>query len=502
MALTVRLAGFNLDAEIIQEVLDILRALDLEGAALCRSDSSAAEYRQFLERLIDSAQSALPQDSFTPETLSAAYARISRDPKPVSDLRRAARFGIVRARKSNENIIFGLGHNSVAEHACFNFDITGLSRLAAEELQSHRLVSFTEKSQRYISLATDFVVPEELQDSPWATRFRESIPALFAEYQQLCDTLAASSGSPSTKEAESKAKEDARYLLPLACTTQMGMTINARNIELIARDLSDHPLIELRQLGRQLRDAAAGLAPSLVKYTSRGGYPRGNRSRLAELFPPHAAPVTDFVSEPDVRLTDSTPDGERRILQALAFRCGADSHAVNEAPEQIWREVFRDMTCHDSTLREFELAALTFEVQISASCFAQLKRHRMMTLIHQPYRLADGLVVPPSIQGAGLDGTYRAVVARYMNTVRDLFVEHPDVAPYLLLNGQRRRVLIHLNVRELYHFTRLRCDAHAQWEIRLLADRMLDQARAIWPYALALAGGKDSFAAAHARLFA
>ena len=44
-------------------------------------------------------------------------------------------YEVDRARRSNETIIFKMGHNSVAEHAVFNFDVIGLSRLAIEELE-------------------------------------------------------------------------------------------------------------------------------------------------------------------------------------------------------------------------------------------------------------------------------------------------------------------------------------------------------------------------------
>lgn len=504
MALTLRLAGYNLDADLIHDITDTLRSIGDDGSDLCRSDSSAADYRGFLEGQIDFIRTNLYLDSLTPETIAAAYARISRDPKPVSELRKAARLSVARARKSNENIIFGLGHSSVAEHACFNFDITGLSRFAAEELQSHRLVSFTEKSQRYISLTADFVIPAELRGSPWETRLRKAIPGLFSEYQELSDRLSAPTSEASAmaaKAVENKAIEDARYLLPLACATQMGMTVNARNIEHITRDLSDHPLSELRELGQLLRTAVGGLAPSLVKYTVRGDYPRRNREQLTLRISHKADAAEEFASRPSVRLVESTPDGERIILRALAFRCGAPWDTAMSAAA-IWPEVFRSMTEHDSVLREFELAALTFEAIISASCYAQLKRHRMMTLLHQPYRPEDGMIIPPAIEAAGLGERYRGTARRHMDIARTLYVEQPDVAPYLLLNGQRRRVVIHLNVRELYHFTRLRCDSHAQWEIRMLADEMLEQTRRIWPNAAALACGKDQFADMYQRLFA
>ena len=41
----------------------------------------------------------------TPEIISASYARISRDPRPIDELRHDARKEIERARKSNKAII-------------------------------------------------------------------------------------------------------------------------------------------------------------------------------------------------------------------------------------------------------------------------------------------------------------------------------------------------------------------------------------------------------------
>ncbi len=67
------------------------------------------------------------------------------------------------------------------------------------------------------------------------------------------------------------------------------------------------------------------------------------------------------------------------------------------------------------------------------------------------------------------------------------------LSAYALTNGHRRRVLMHVNARELYHIARLRCDAHAQWEIRRLAEEMLSLAKAVWPNLLALCCGKDVF---------
>ena len=62
---------------------------------------------------------------------------------------------------------------------------------------------------------------------------------------------------------------------------------------------------------------------------------------------------------------------------------------------------------------------------------------------------------------------------------------------YLLTNAHRRRVTLQMNGRELYHFSRLREDCHAQWDIRSLAKQMLDLVRSAAPLTMRLSGGKS-----------
>jgi hypothetical protein len=54
-------------------------------------------------------------------------------------------------------------------------------------------------------------------------------------------------------------------------------------------------------------------------------------------------------------------------------------------------------------------------------------------------------------------------------------------------------VLWKVNAREFYHFSRLREDATAQWDIRRTAAEMTEQAAAVMPLTLLLIGGKDGY---------
>ena len=136
---------------------------------------------------------------------------------------------------------------------------------------------------------------------------------------------------------------------------------------------------------------------------------------------------------------------------------------------------------YHSLPRAFELAGAAFECVVSASCFAQLKRHRMGTLLAQAYDPRLGVTVPPSLQAVGLEAELREVAARSEEAHRRIRETAPEAAAYILTNAHRRRVLLQLNLRELAHFARLRMDGHAQWDIRDLAGRMAAAVRERMP---------------------
>ena len=69
----------------------------------------------------------------------------------------------------------------------------------------------------------------------------------------------------------------------------------------------------------------------------------------------------------------------------------------------------------------------------------------------------------------------------------------PLAAPYILTNSHRKRVLMRVNGRELYHISRLREDTHAQWDIQNISRDMTKLAKQVMPLTFNLAGGKDQY---------
>lgn len=461
------------------------------------------------------------REDLTPETIAAAYARISRDPRPVNELRAAARREVEKARQSNRTIVFSMGHSSIAEHAVFNIDVLGISRLLTEEIQKSRLASYTEKSQRYILLEDDFVIPEEIIKAGFRDLFVGTVRAQNRLYTDLYEKLKPFVFAKHPDLAGDRtnhplldgwAKEDARYIIPLATETQFGMTLNARNLELMVRRLASSPLAEGREYSRRIYDATKNIAPSLVRYIEPTPYDRLTRQALKEKAMSLQSEKDDVAgTAEDVVLSHATPEGDDRIIAALLhsssgmpmIRCREIAAQLpGEEKVELIKTAFRGMRGYDSVLREFENADLHFELTVSATCFAQLKRHRMATITVQDYDPVLGVTVPPAIREIGLDREFMAVVSRSEETYYRLRGTAPRAADYILTNAHRRRVSMKINARELYHIARIRADRHAQWDIRETARKMIALGKKAMPLTFMLATGKDGFPVLYEELFA
>lgn len=107
-------------------------------------------------------------------------------------------------------------HLSVLEHAYATFRVRGGSRSFTHQIVRHRLASFSQQSQRYVS-EDDFhyVEPPTVKASPDAHRsFRALMEKIRETYRELQEL-----GIP---------KEDARFVLPNAIASEIVISANLR----------------------------------------------------------------------------------------------------------------------------------------------------------------------------------------------------------------------------------------------------------------------------------
>jgi len=421
----------------------------------------------------------------TPETLSASYARISRDPRPIDELRKVARGEVEKARKSNSAIIFKMGHHSIAEHAIFNFDLIGISRFAMEEVEKFRLCSYTEKSQRYQKLDDDFLIPDEIKEADLEKDFVELIKKQNKFYHEMVEA--------------GVEPEDARYGTSLATQGQVGLTVNARNLEFMLRRFASSELAEIRKLGQEMYKLVHEIAPSIILFTQANDF---DQKTYGEIKGARDWGLGTGEIKSDISLVDYTLEGDEKILAALVHSTSDFSYQESLAKvkamsddemKKLVKTCFQFAEFYDRPQREFEYADLTYELIVSAACFAQLKRHRMATLTLQPYDPKLKVMIPSGVKKAGLEAEFNEIII----STNQLFDKVNNVTPlgaqYLLTNAHRRRVLFKTNVRELYHVSRLREDAHAQWDIQIITSKMCELAKQVMPLTTMLIGGKDVY---------
>ena len=125
------------------------------------------------------------------------------------------------------------------------------------------------------------------------------------EMFQLAKTKLVEENFPSSnRELEGKAKEDARYILPLSTQTQMGVTINARSLERLLRRLDGCGLTEAKELKNIIFEQVKDIAPSVIKYTKAEVYEKvkNNIPRLSVVDNKFHWQLNHHSENPDVKI--------------------------------------------------------------------------------------------------------------------------------------------------------------------------------------------------------
>ena len=145
------------------------------------------------------------------------------------------------------------GHLSILEHNIYVFYVSGLSRVASHQLVRKRIASYSQQSQRYVS-AENFkaVIPETIKDSDFIDDYNQKLEECGNLYQKMVD-----GGVP---------KEDARFILPGATTTQLIVSMNAHSlIDFFVQRLCVRSQWEIRQLAELMLDEVRKVSPLIFK---------------------------------------------------------------------------------------------------------------------------------------------------------------------------------------------------------------------------------------------
>jgi len=312
---------------------------------------------------------------------------------------------------------------------------------------------------------------------------------LFATYERLHDpVLDYVRGTVPIKEGDSEAawkratasrRFDAiRYLLPACTKTSLGWTVNARELSYGISKLLSHPLKEMRDLGERLKVEGTKVLPSLLKFADKRDYiVDTNRNMQSFDFDENS------FEGAKVCLVNATKNPEDVLVSSILYRYGnfplVDAEARASDMNEFEKGAILDsylgkMEDFDVPLRELEHVNFTFDVVMDYGAFRDLQRHRVCTQTNQLFTSDLGYDVPADIVAAGVETEYRLAMEKAQGVYEKVREKYPLEAQYLLPLGFRKRFLISMNLRELFHFIKLRTIPMAHDSYRRIAYSMYE----------------------------
>ena len=235
----------------------------------------------------------------TPVKTIAAAAKLCYSPSSIDTIRE----GLTDEKASDfVRMLAEIGHESPIEHASFTFGIEGVSRSLLAQITRHRIASYSVQSQRYVrEKQFEYVLPPAIAaDEEAKAVFEADMARAQADYDTLADRLAARyraeliaqgvEEKAAARQAEKRAIEDARFVLPNACATKMIVTMNVRSLyNFFSHRCCNRAQWEIRDLATEMlrlcREAAPELFDKAGPSCLRGACPEGKMScgRAAEV---------------------------------------------------------------------------------------------------------------------------------------------------------------------------------------------------------------------------
>ncbi len=210
--------------------------------------------------------------------------------------------------------------------------------------------------------------------------------------------------------------------------------------------------------------------------------------------------------EARVVLVRYTPDPEEVVAAAAKLCYASDTSSILQQEGEKAAGFVKRLR-RMGHLSPVEHASFTFYIEgVSRAMTHQLVRHRIASYSQRSQRYVkhDGFdyVVPPRLEGRTVDGmdaveyfkeTMEMIAERYRKlneALGDTGESSNEDARYVLPNACETKIFVTMNARELLHFFEERLCMRAQWEIRRVADMMLEEVKKVFPAVFAGSGPK------------
>ncbi len=426
-----------------------------------------------------------------------------------------------RQRDSIGRLTFDAGHHTVYQHANFEFGLENISRqFVWTFLHSYPFYNSEQSSQRYVKLKEPraFVPPlaGEALDvyegailRAWrrygelSALLRDDAFGILKELRYIQPNSSPERLKVIDKDAEKRAIETARYVIPIAAFTSMVHTISGIVLHRYQRMVNsgDAPYearVVVNEMVRLVKDwdpmffekiGAGTIEPQELAETTFPR-PRGDGDRYAAEFD---ARLNGRWS----RLRDASPEAEEIVAESVrsVFGLTSDDMSDEEALDRVMnpaRNRYRldiiNVSHHSPLMRALHHPTYVFEKKLSHTADSQDQRHRMVpasrplmtfTDTKAPDYITPRLIAANARAKAVYDqAMHEAWAAK--NRLLELGVPL-EFALYVLPNAKTLRFVESGSLLSLLHKWTMRTCFHAQEEIYLASMDEVAAVRAVHP---------------------
>jgi thymidylate synthase ThyX len=427
-----------------------------------------------------------------------------------------ATVGLARAEQLYERVFFEYGDDSVAQLGGVHLACEQASNLLTKVLERGRLMSYMEKSTRYVAYDTRlpsgryrYYRSPEILASPLGARYVGDMDRMFDAYAQLLPVLyewfarrhpgdEGVSDFAHRQAVKAKAFDTLRGLLPSAATSNLGIYGSGQGYEALLLRMRAHPLPEARDYADLMLTELRKVIPSWVRrvdVADRGSawstYMSQNESAMSDLAeaviggPPAAHARLPRGTGPTVKLVDWDPDAEVKLVTAMLYPYTHLSEEelaarVSKMTGPQRREVMARysgdrLNRRHRPGRALERSSYRFDVVSDYGAFRDLQRHRLLTIEWQGLTPYLGYTMPDAVAAAGGAELYEEAMARSASLYEALGEQFGStVAAYAVTLAHRVRYSVQMNAREAMHMLELRTTRQGHPEYRRVCQKMHD----------------------------
>lgn len=200
-----------------------------------------------------------------PEETVAMAAKLCYSPSDITSLKSKIE---TKDQKVFVEKLVTMGHMTPIEHPTFTFAIEGISRACSHQLVRHRLASYSQQSQRYVSEESgfDYIIPPVIKED---RELKRTFVSFMTEAQKAYNEMVNKLNEKGIK-GES-ANQDARFILPNAAETKIMVTMNARELlHFFRQRCCNRAQWEIRQMAEEMLLLVKKTAPTIFQKAGPG----------------------------------------------------------------------------------------------------------------------------------------------------------------------------------------------------------------------------------------